>query len=125
MISLNNIAVDLDRVMRAFDKDNRADIFFQNLSASSKNFAAVSEKLNKQMDTMQLHKLVANLNGIMEKINDGTGTIGALVNDTALYDNVKSLVGGANRNRIIRNLVRKTVESGQEEENAPAAKPKK
>lgn len=116
LLSLNSIATDLDRVLRAFEKDGRADIFFQGMSQTSHNFALISEKLNKQMDTMQFHAAIKNLNGILEKINNGTGTIGALVNDPALYDNVKSLVGGANRNRIIRNLVRKTVESGQEAE---------
>jgi phospholipid/cholesterol/gamma-HCH transport system substrate-binding protein len=126
MISLNNISVDLDRVLRAFDKDNRADIFFQNISQTSKNLTTLSEKLNKQMDTMKLHEAVRNLNSILEKINDGTGTLGALINDPALYDNVKELVGGANRNRIIRNLVRKTVEQGQAAEEAnPASSPKK
>lgn len=119
MISLNSISVDLDRILRAFDKDNRADIFFQNMSQTSKNMNSISEKLNKQMDTMKLHNAINNLNGILEKINNGTGTVGALINDPALYDNVKSLVGGANRNRILRNLVRQTVESGAEKDTAP------
>ena len=43
MISLNNISVDLDRILRAFDKDNRADIFFENMSQTSKNMNAISE----------------------------------------------------------------------------------
>lgn len=116
MLSLNNISVDLDRILRAFDKDNRADTFFQNMSQTSKNMNSISAKLDRQMDSMKLHNAINNLNGILEKINNGTGTVGALINDPALYDNVKSLVGGANRNRILRNLVRQTVESGEQKD---------
>jgi hypothetical protein len=32
-----------------------------------------------------------------------------LVNDPALYDDAKALVGEANNNRIVRNLVRQTL----------------
>lgn len=119
LLSLNNLATSLDRILKAFDRENRAELFFQSMATSSRNFALLTDKLNKQLDGIQLHQAIRNLNGILEKVNNGTGSLGALVNDPALYDNVKSLVGGANRNRIIRNLVRKTVESG--EEGAPAA----
>jgi phospholipid/cholesterol/gamma-HCH transport system substrate-binding protein len=121
LLSLNSIATDLDRVLHAFERDNRAETFFQGMAQTSHNFASMSEKLNKQMDNMPMKTAVRNLNEILEKINDGTGTIGALVNDSALYDNVKSLVGGANRNRILRNLVRQTVEGGMENEANQAA----
>jgi phospholipid/cholesterol/gamma-HCH transport system substrate-binding protein len=128
LLTLNSIATDLDRILHAFEKDNRSEILFENLAKTSRNFTLLTEKLNKQMEDMPMRSTVKNLNGILEKINNGTGTLGALINDPALYDNVKSLVGGANRNRIIRNLVRKTVESGMEAEGtetAPGGTPKK
>lgn len=121
LLTLNSIATDLDRILHAFERENRAETFFQNMATSSRNFALLTDKMNKQLDGMQLHSAIRNLNGILEKINNGTGSLGALVNDPALYDNVKSLVGGANRNRIIRNLVRKTVESGEEGASAANA----
>ena len=58
------------------------------------------------------------LEAIMEKVNNGTGTIGALVNDPGLYDDLKSLVGGAQRNRLLRNLVRQTIKEGEPEQPA-------
>jgi phospholipid/cholesterol/gamma-HCH transport system substrate-binding protein len=49
---------------------------------------------------------------ILDKVNNGAGTLGALVNDPGLYEDARALVGGANRNRIIRNLVRETAKDG-------------
>ena len=59
-----------------------------------------------------LKKTIHDVAQIVEKINNGSGTLGALVNDPSLYEDARSLVGGANRNRIIRNLVRKTTKDG-------------
>jgi phospholipid/cholesterol/gamma-HCH transport system substrate-binding protein len=118
LLSLNSIATDLDRVLHSFERDNRAEVFFKGMSETSHNFSLLSEKLNKQLEDIPVRSTLKNLNSILEKINNGTGTLGALVNDPALYDNVKSLVGGANRNRIMRNLIRQTVEGGIENEAA-------
>jgi phospholipid/cholesterol/gamma-HCH transport system substrate-binding protein len=122
LLTLNSIATDMDRVMHALEKDNRAEIMFSSMSQAAKNFAQVSDKLNKQMDGLPLNSAVKNLNGILEKINHGNGTLGAFVNDPQLYDSMKSLVGGANRNRVIRNLVRQSVEKGMADEEAAAPK---
>lgn len=124
LISLNSISTDLDKILHAFERQNRAETFFENMAQSARGLNQVTEKLNKQLDGNQLHSALVNLNSILEKVNTGNGTLGALVNDPALYDNVKSLVGGANRNRVIRNLVRKTVETG-EDSSSSSSKSKK
>jgi phospholipid/cholesterol/gamma-HCH transport system substrate-binding protein len=117
LISLNVIAADLSKIVKNFEANNRSEIIFSGLAATAKNMSEATQKLNKQLDEMPLKSAVKNLNSILEKINNGTGTLGALVNDPGLYDSAKSLVGGANRNRIVRNLVRQAVEKGDE---APA-----
>ena len=50
-----------------------------------------------------------HLQGVLDKIDSGNGTVGALINDPGLYDDFRALMGGANRNRVIRNLVRDTI----------------
>jgi len=48
----------------------------------------------------------ARLNSILGKVDRGEGTLGLLLNDPTLYEEVKILVGGANRSTLVRNLVR-------------------
>lgn len=109
LLSLNNAAKSLDRILKGFEAENRSGIFFKGLSNTAKNLSAASEKMDQQLDKIQLKAAIGNLNQILEKINNGTGTVGALINDPSLYDEVKALFGGANRNRVIRNLIRQTV----------------
>jgi phospholipid/cholesterol/gamma-HCH transport system substrate-binding protein len=48
----------------------------------------------------------ARLNSILGKIDRGEGTLGLMLNDPTLYEEVKILVGGANRSTLVRNLVK-------------------
>ena len=127
MVTLNSIAISLDRVLKSFETDNRADRFFENLSNTSRNLSRATDKLARELEVMNLKGISANVNNILEKINNGTGTLGALINDPGLYDDAKALMGGASRNRIMRNLVRKTIKESDEaqaNEAADAAKSK-
>lgn len=60
--------------------------------------------------------LFANLGGVAEDlkaitgtIRSGEGTLGALVNDPSVYDDLRTILGNLKRNRILRELVRMTV----------------
>ena len=47
----------------------------------------------------------ARLNSILGKVDAGQGTLGLIVNDPTLYEDLKSLVGGANRSRLVRTMI--------------------
>lgn len=119
--NLNSITRTLDRVLKNFDGNRRAETLFEGLAVTSKNLAILSEKVNREVDHLQIREISTNLKQILAKINDGTGTIGALINDPDLYYDLRALLGGVNRNRIMRNLVRQTVQDAHANEKAPTA----
>jgi phospholipid/cholesterol/gamma-HCH transport system substrate-binding protein len=123
LITLNRIASNLDRIFSAFETDNRSEQFFKNMTSTSKNLSITTEKIGQELNNIRLKSSVAHLDQILEKLDSGTGTIGALINDPSLYDEIKSLLGGANRSRIIRNLVRQTLKSSQGQGGTPAGEP--
>jgi phospholipid/cholesterol/gamma-HCH transport system substrate-binding protein len=113
MGSLNSLALSLDRLLKTFETSNRSEIFFAGMAKSSRNLAEATTKLNEGLDSAEIRATVKNLNAILEKVNNGSGTIGALINDPQLYYDARSLVGGANRNRIVRNLVRQAIQESE------------
>ncbi len=126
MTNLTSISASLDRVLRRFEEESsRSGGFFRNLNTTATNLASASAKLSSELDDANFKKSVKSLNQILDKINNGTGTLGALVNDPGLYDDAKSLLGGANRSRIVRNLVRKTVKDGDKDSDSEEVTPKK
>jgi phospholipid/cholesterol/gamma-HCH transport system substrate-binding protein len=48
----------------------------------------------------------ARLNSILAKIDRGEGTFGLILNDPTLYEELKLLVGGANRSGVVRTMIR-------------------
>lgn len=119
MTSLNRIGLSLERLLGSLEKNNRNDTLFEGLAQTSKNLSSITHKVNNELDQIQIKSAVKNLNQILEKINRGTGTVGALINDPQLYDDLKLLVGEVNRNRILRNVVRQTIRDAEKEQKKP------
>jgi phospholipid/cholesterol/gamma-HCH transport system substrate-binding protein len=55
------------------------------------------------------------LNSILGKIDQAEGTLGLLVNDPSLYDDLQTLLGGAQRSLLIRSMVRMAVDAAEDE----------
>lgn len=100
--SLNNVSVSLDEGVKAFHK---GEGLLPALLYDPKGKRLLGD----------LIKTTETLNEIMEKIAQGEGTLGALVSDPTLYENLKQLLGGAERSFVLRKLIRKSIEKGKEE----------
>ncbi len=61
-------------------------------------------------------KASVNFSQVSDKINTGKGTLGSLVNDDSLYQDIKMLLGKANRNKLIRSVIRYTLETKEKEQ---------
>ncbi|MDR3608810.1 MAG: MlaD family protein [Oligoflexia bacterium] len=106
--SANRVVVNLEKLTN--QPEAQAD-----LSQLIANLKDISGKLNAGLRGGDLQGSFEKLNRILAKIDSGSGTIGALLNDPAIYDDMKSLIGEANKNRIMRNLVRKSIEDSERE----------
>lgn len=54
-----------------------------------------------------------------EAIDRGEGTMGMLARDPALYEDLRALVGGAQRNKLLRAYIRQTVKKGESRNATP------
>ena len=102
----------METILGGFAKENRADMFFRNMSLVSSNMNAATNELPKKVQ--DFYSSLGHMNSIMSKIDRGDGTLGALINDPSLYEDLKTLLGGANRNRVLKYFVRKSVEDSRE-----------
>jgi len=75
----------------------------------------VYEPLTEQDVVLEALEAGSRLNSILEKVDRGEGTIGLLLNDPTLYEDLKLLVGGAQRSAVVRTLIRMTAEDEKEE----------
>ncbi len=74
--------------------------------------AETSQAIEKTL--LNLQQTSEHLVSVARKIDQGEGTLGALINDPSLYDDMKTLMGRANRSKVAKFVIRKTLEPAEE-----------
>lgn len=131
-----------DGLLHTLIYDDGATKTFRDLQAASANLAAITaelkngegalpallddpktkESLQKAMTAManvekasaDAAQAAADLRVVMDRVEQGEGTLGALVNDPGVYDDLRALLGRAQRNRVLRGVIRHTIEKNEE-----------
>ncbi len=95
----DSLVAKLNTVMGEFVYDNKHKRTFTRIDNILGNFEVASY----------------DLKSVTEKINHGEGTLGSLVNDDSLFQDLKMLFGKANRNKLIRSVIRYTLETKEKD----------
>lgn len=68
--------------------------------------------------------MTADLRDIVHGVKEGKGTLGALLVDPSVYEDVKRLLGNVERNAVLRSLVRYSIQANEgQPASAPTAPP--
>lgn len=62
----------------------------------------------------ELTAMARDLRAIVARIEQGEGSLGALINDPTVYEDLKTILGNVKRNRILRALVRYSISNRDE-----------
>lgn len=62
---------------------------------------------------VDLKRAVRAIREVAERVAEGEGTLGALLQDPTLYEDLSSLLRGAERSRILRGLIRSSIRKGR------------
>jgi phospholipid/cholesterol/gamma-HCH transport system substrate-binding protein len=74
----------------------------------------IYEPLTEQDVVAEVLDAGSRLNSILAKMDSGDGTIGLLLNDPTLYEDLKRLVGGAQRSAVVRTLIRMSADEDED-----------
>jgi phospholipid/cholesterol/gamma-HCH transport system substrate-binding protein len=120
----------VEQVTRVFNKGGDVEALLKNLNklVINLNTAVVEVQKSKGLyhelmygtSGEKLNKVMAHIEGITGKVNNGDGTLGALVNDPTVYEDIKNVLGGAKRSSVLKYFMNSFIESGKEA--APAKK---
>ncbi len=62
---------------------------------------------------VNLTEASSNLREVTRMIKDGEGTVGALITDPTVYEDLQTLLGRAERNKILKDYVRRTIRTNE------------
>lgn len=110
---------DLHRITQSLTTDNQFAGMVGNLSAASnslKELSSESRDLIKELrknSSPKIQEAVAKMDRILEKIDKGEGTLGALINDPSLHDSIKSMMGSSDKKQSVRSLIRSSINESE------------
>jgi len=113
-----DIINEVYKLTKTLNHENHIGTMVANMSQASRDFKIISEKSLKivsdfsdgKSPSVQMKASIDKLNNILGKIDRGEGTLGALVNDSSLHDQLKALVGGSQRKNHVKSLMRTSIE---------------
>jgi phospholipid/cholesterol/gamma-HCH transport system substrate-binding protein len=98
-------AVDqVARLLSAVDSDGMQVL--NNISRAARSIDHTASDLNQSRMLPDLERAVADLSAMMRSVRAGNGTLGALVTDNTAYEQLVTVLGGVERSRVLRALVR-------------------
>jgi phospholipid/cholesterol/gamma-HCH transport system substrate-binding protein len=107
------------KLSKVINKDGRSEKIFSNLADASYNLKTTSEEASKLITELRgqnpakIHEAIEKLNSILSKIDRGDGTLGALINDPSLHDQLKTMLGGDQRKKYMKSLIRTSIEKSE------------
>jgi phospholipid/cholesterol/gamma-HCH transport system substrate-binding protein len=131
-----NLATDnLNAILEQMRRSGDLTKTLAHLEETTQNLSVLTSELRRADSPMgklirggkddDLGPALLSLRKILAKIEKGEGTLGALVNDSSLHEDLRILLGGAQRSQMLRFLVRQAISSGEKAAEEPKVKKEK
>jgi phospholipid/cholesterol/gamma-HCH transport system substrate-binding protein len=111
---LKDNLLNLKQISNSFVQNRQSEKFFKDMGEAAGNIKDLTGQLKSGSGMKDFGQTMNNFKSISEKMKNGEGTIGALLNDPSLYEDMKSLIGGANRSKVLKFFVRQAVKTSDE-----------
>lgn len=102
----------------------------KSLNKTSVNLEAISTELrearlgqivkNMNMSMMSMNKSIDSFERILTRVEKGPGTLNSLIYDDGVHEDLRVLLGGAQRNKVIKYFIRESIEKSEQGRNSGA-----
>lgn len=117
-----DIINDLKKITHVMTAENRVGKLLGNLETASVSLNKASveaqkfvTQMNTQSSAENFSKSMDRLDSILTKIDKGEGSLGALINDPSVHNQLKSMLGGSTRKNNVKSLLRTSIEKDPED----------
>jgi phospholipid/cholesterol/gamma-HCH transport system substrate-binding protein len=113
-----DVLKELHTFSQQLNHDGRSEKLMKNMTKASEDFQKAMETLALALqdlrgeDGKNIKKFSKHLVSISEKIDNGSGTLGGLVNDSSVHDRLKTILGGSQRTEL-KTLLQTTIQEGK------------
>ena len=108
--NLFDILKDIKKITHALAENNKVAHITNNLDKVTLNLAQITEELNKTVKSGSIDRSANKLEKILDKVDRGEGTLGALINDKSIHERIKNILGAGQKNQQVKNILKSSVE---------------
>ncbi|MFN8944986.1 MAG: MlaD family protein [Pseudobdellovibrionaceae bacterium] len=119
-----DIINEIYKMTKSINTENRIDRILNNLNTTSANLNLASVEMKKLASSMndeemqgRLKSSVRHFEKIISKIDRGEGTMGALINDSSLHEQLKSFLGANPRKQQLRSVLRTSIQNNDKDDD--------
>ncbi|NJL23734.1 MAG: MCE family protein [Calothrix sp. SM1_5_4] len=104
---------EVRKLFQNMNHDGRSGKLMSNLVESSDQFGKL---MGEARETFRLlrNDVVVPMSSVMKKIDNGQGTLGALINDPSLHSRLSGFLGETPRNRFLKPLIRDSIQTNEQ-----------
>lgn len=110
-----SILTKMDKILSTVEV-TRFDKLLMNLEQLSGNANKTLVTMNEKGFAQSMTNLKTSSDSLAKmtkRIEEGPGTLHALIYDQTLHEDLKSLLGGANRNKVLKYYIRESIKKGE------------
>ncbi|WP_413558772.1 MlaD family protein [Bdellovibrio sp. HCB209] len=114
---LFDVINEMYKIAKSMNDNDRLGKIMANFESTSANLSKVSGDASKIMNQLnegnsgeKLKHTINKLDAIVSKVDRGEGTLGALINDPSIHNQLKAILGGTQRNNNVKSLLRTSIE---------------
>ena len=111
-----SILTKLDQLLIRLTEGNKLTQTMNSLHNASINL----EKVSSELKDAKMGEMVKNVNKasgamerIMTRVEKGPGTMNSLIYDDILHEDLRTLLGGAQRNKVIKYFIRQSIKNSE------------
>ena len=115
MVAAGSILTKMDKIVSSV-ADNRLERVLYNVESLTANANKLMSTLNDKNFSQSIANMKTSTDSIVKmtkRIEEGPGTMHALIYDQTLHEDLKTLVGGANRNKVLKYFIRESIKKGE------------
>lgn len=101
---------ELHTLVKSLNKDQKIPSLIKKMDNTAGNLQSVSEQIKLATSNQQAQKAMTRINSILDKIETGQGTLGALINDKSIHNRLKSFLGAGEKQKQLKNTLESSVE---------------
>lgn len=101
---------EVHQLLKSINAQNKVPQLINKLDSAAGNLSEVSQRLNTTLKNGNLDRSMSKLEKIVDKVDRGEGTLGALINDRSIHERIKNILGAGQKNQQVKQILKSSFE---------------